>query len=449
MAAREKVILRRVTSYSVDIISNITREAIGILGIEPKSRAFLKPNMVMGPRYAEHAYTHPEFIRGVIRGLRSLGLRKQTLFEDCGLVVPLRFVYRSSGYGKLTRQEGIRFLNLAESVYDGWISVPNGRVHGRLPLPRELLIDGLRVYLPKLKVHSQTDITGALKLMIGIVKRSVRLHRHHYDLGHKIADSVAAYPPDLVLTDAVNIGINGVGCPDPVNLGVVIAARNPVAADAVSAWLLGFDPMEIEHLVLASGRGLGPVDLNKIEIINPDNIKPSPKDTYKEREVNQLNPFVRYFEGEVHKGRRCRGGCIGFIPESIHYVNRYNTWRNNEKINFTEKILFALLGQLPSQRRPRKLGIVVGEYQGDIPPEYRSNLIFVGDCTCAGDLKPRVHLKGCPVYMAAQTFAFARYSGHLNPYIDVIEGLPFIEAVIEERVRKVYNIIKYNLRRFL
>ncbi|MBD3285561.1 DUF362 domain-containing protein [candidate division WOR-3 bacterium] len=445
---KEKVILKRIKKYDIGEIRDFTRKAISILGIKPKPRAFLKPNMVMGPRYAEHAYTHPEFLRGVIRGLSSVGVRHKTIFEDCGLIVPLRFVYRRSGYNRLCRKERVRFFNLAEAVHDVKVTIPGGQVHGRLPLPSELLVDGLRVYLPKLKVHSQTDITCACKLMIGIIKRSIRLHRHHYDLGEKIVDSVAAYPPDLILVDAINVGINGVGCPDPVDVGVVIAARNPVAADAVSAWLLGFAPEKIEHLALASQRGLGPVDLSKIEIINPDNIKPARKGAFQERDVNQLNPHIRYFEGKTHGGRRCKGGCIGFVAESIHYVNHYNNWRKSEKVNIAAQALFGLLGQLPSQERPRKLGVVVGDYQGEIPSDYLSNLLFVGDCTRAGNLKPRAHLRGCPVYMARQAFAFAARSGYLNPYLDVMEGLPFIRAFLEEKLIKAYNIIKYNLRRF-
>ncbi|MEA3310911.1 MAG: DUF362 domain-containing protein [candidate division WOR-3 bacterium] len=444
---KEKVIIKRVQRYDVQAIQNFTGEAIRILGIEPKPRAFIKPNLVQATRYSEHAYTHPELLRGVFRALKEFGAAEQILFEDCGLAVPLRHAFRTSGYNRLCKEEKVRFLNLSEAVHDAFVKIKGGEVHTELPLPSLLLQDGIRVYAPKLKVHSQTDITGACKLMIGIIKRSVRLHRHHYDLDRKITDALAAYPPDLVLVDAVTIGINGVGCPDPVNLGVVIAARNPVAADAVSAWLLGFDPAEIEHLRLASGRGLGPVDLTKIELINPDRVQPARPGQYKERKINDLNPHIRYFEGDVHEGKRCRGGCIGFVAESIHYLNHYHNWRKNEKVNFAAGTLFGLLGQLPSQRQPRKLGVVVGDYKGDIPDEYRSNLVFVGDCTRAGSLRPRVHLKGCPVYMARQTFEFARHSGQLNPYLDVIEGLPFIRAFLEEKFMKAWNILTHPLRR--
>ncbi len=251
---KEKVIIRRIERYDPEAIRVFTGQVIKTLEIKPTGRVFIKPNLVHGPRYAEHAYTSPEFMRGVIRGLEESGAEDKILFEDCGLMVPLRYVSRRSGYNKLCRDERVRFLNLSEAVFDARLKVPSGQVHEELPLPSLLTRDGLRVFVPKLKVHSQTDITGACKLLVGIIKRSIRLHRHHYDLGFKIADALAAYPPDLILMDAVTIGVNGVGCPDPRDLGVVIASRNAVAADAVAAWLLGFSPNEIDHLKEDWGR---------------------------------------------------------------------------------------------------------------------------------------------------------------------------------------------------
>jgi|GEM_PF-2383429 len=444
---REKVIIKRIQSYDVQAIQNFTAEAIKKLGIKSKPRAFIKPNLVMATRYAEHAYTHTDVLKGVFRALDNHGIIQKTLFEDCGLFVPLRYAYRASGYNKLCKQENVDFLNLSEAIFDSFLKVDKASVHGRLPIPSTLTQDALRVFVPKLKVHSQTDITGAVKLNIGIIKRSIRLHRHHHDLGKKIADSLAAFPPDLVITDAINVGINGVGCPDAVNLGVMIASRNAVASDAVGAWLLGYNPEEIEHLTLASHRGLGPVKLSEVEIINPDNIQPVSSEVFREKEISKIHTNFSYFEGRVHEGKRCKGGCIGFIGESLHYLNRYNKWRRGENLNFFANALFGLIGQLPSQERQRKAGIVVGDYKGEIPEDLRSNLIFVGDCTKAGNYKPRVHLKGCPVYMARMVFRFAMDARAMNPFIDVVEGLPFIRAFIEEKVMKLYNIVTHHLRR--
>ncbi|TKJ43980.1 hypothetical protein CEE36_02350 [candidate division TA06 bacterium B3_TA06] len=443
---REKVIIKKVERYDPDAIQVFVADAIKILDVKPKPRAFIKPNLVQATRYAEHAYTHPELLRAIFRALKESGAAERILFEDCGLMMPLRYVYRKSGYKKLCWEEGVRFLNLAEAVHDVTIKAQHGQVHDELPIPSILIQDGIRVFVPKLKIHAQTDISGAAKLLIGLIKRSLRLHGHHYDLDRKIVDVLEAYPPDLVIIDGITLGTNGAGCPDPYPLNLLIASRNAVAADALAAHLVGFDPAKITHLRLAAGRGLGPCDLADIEIIGED-IKPLPPGTFAEPEIDSLNPYIRYFEGQVHEGKRCRGGCIGFVAEAIYYINHYRAWRSQEKVNPAARFLFRLLGQEPHQERPRKVGIVVGDYKGDLPEELRANLIFVGDCTRAGDLRPRTHLKGCPVFMSRIVFQTARQARLLNPYLDVMEGPAFIRAFIEEQFMCGWNRLIHPLKK--
>ena len=440
----EKVLVKRVDDYDAKTIEDFVTEAIRVLDIQPKPRAFIKPNLVQATRYSEHAYTHPELLRAIFRALKESGAAERILFEDCGLMVPMRYAYRKSGYARLCHEEGVRFLNLSEAVHDATIKVQHGQIHEELPIPSILIQEGIRVFVPKLKIHAQTDISGAAKLLIGLIKRSLRLEGHHYDLDRKIVDVLEAYPPDLVIIDGITLGRNGAGCPDPYPLGLLIASRNAVAADAVAAHLLGFDPAKITHLRLAAERGLGPCDLAEIEIIGED-IKPLPSGSFTEPDINSLNPYIRYFEGEVHDGKRCRGGCIGFVAEAIYYINHYRAWRSQEKVNPSARFLFRLLGQEPHQERPRKVGIVVGDYKGEIPEELRANLIFVGDCARANGLKPRTHLKGCPVFMARIVFHSARNARLLNPYLDVMEGLAFIRAFIEEQFMRGWNRVSHPL----
>jgi len=50
-------------------------------------------------------------------------------------------------------------------------------------------------------------------------------------------------------------------------MDLVIAGTDPVAVDAVGAAVMGIDPAEVEHLVLAEKKGLGTCNLQKIEIL--------------------------------------------------------------------------------------------------------------------------------------------------------------------------------------
>ena len=53
----------------------------------------------------------------------------------------------------------------------------------------------------------------------------------------------------------------------PIKLGVVIAGTDPVAVDAVSAAIMGFDPRSIGYLAYAEAAGLGTADLDAIRVV--------------------------------------------------------------------------------------------------------------------------------------------------------------------------------------
>ncbi len=73
--------------------------------------------------------------------------------------------------------------------------------------------------------------------------------------------------PDLVITDAIDIGLGGSTMTQGAHrLGLVVVADNAVAHDAVCSRLLGFDPEANEQLRIASARGFGPIGEDLIEL---------------------------------------------------------------------------------------------------------------------------------------------------------------------------------------
>jgi hypothetical protein len=56
----------------------------------------------------------------------------------------------------------------------------------------------------------------------------------------------------------------------PVIKNVILASADQVAIDAVSARLMGFDPLTIKYLRLAHEQGLGCADPREIEIVGDD-----------------------------------------------------------------------------------------------------------------------------------------------------------------------------------
>jgi uncharacterized protein (DUF362 family) len=86
-----------------------------------------------------------------------------------------------------------------------------------------------------------------------------------------------AYPPDLSITDGY-LGMEGDGPIDggPVDWKVAIASRDPVAADCLTAHLMGFPLTDTGYLWYCVKKGLGAGDLDKMEIVGAQ-----PRDCYR------------------------------------------------------------------------------------------------------------------------------------------------------------------------
>lgn len=179
--------------------------------------------------------------------------------------------YRALGYSEIAEEYGIQLVDLNEDKYE---IRRNPRASFVKEFEFPLTLEGAYIVsVPILKTHSLTTVTLSLKNMLGATlgdKTSAvfRKGRFHRRLDESIIDLNQYIRPDLAIIDGVVGGIGGELRAHPKEVGVIIASRDLVAADAVGASMLGFDPLSIGHLRLAQSRGLGVADLNEIEIIS-------------------------------------------------------------------------------------------------------------------------------------------------------------------------------------
>jgi ferredoxin len=128
------------------------------------------------------------------------------------------------------------------------------------------------ITLPKLKTHCLTLLTGAVKNSYGMLSgaEKVRLHavaRARRDFAEAVVDVFSIRPPDLAVMDAV-VAMEGDG-PSQGKLrevGMILAADNAVALDVGACEVMGVSPRRVEHLAIASARGLGPAGLDEIAV---------------------------------------------------------------------------------------------------------------------------------------------------------------------------------------
>jgi uncharacterized protein (DUF362 family) len=136
----------------------------------------------------------------------------------------------------------------------------------------EILPGNNVVQLPTVKTHVFTTITGAMKNAFGGLLNEKR-HWNHSVIHETLVDL-------LMIQQKIHSGLfavmdgtfagDGPGprCMEPKVKNVILASADQVAIDAVSAKLMGYDPLrDIKFIRLAHEMGLGCGDPAQIEIV--------------------------------------------------------------------------------------------------------------------------------------------------------------------------------------
>jgi len=130
------------------------------------------------------------------------------------------------------------------------------------------------IHLPTVKCHIYTTTTGAMKNAFGGLMNT-RRHQSHSWIHQTLVDLLAIqkeiHPGIFTLMDGTTCG-NGPGPRTmmPVEKDFILAGSDSVAIDAVAARMMGFEPMNIPYIRLATEAGLGTGIMKDIEIIGAD-----------------------------------------------------------------------------------------------------------------------------------------------------------------------------------
>ncbi|PIU89520.1 iron-sulfur cluster-binding protein [archaeon CG_4_10_14_0_2_um_filter_Archaea_38_6] len=130
------------------------------------------------------------------------------------------------------------------------------------------------IHLPTQKTHGHTTITGAMKNAFGGL---ITQRRHH---SHKVIHEVLV--DLLTIQKEIHRGIfavtDGTICGDGAGprtmtwheKNYLLASNDQVAVDALSAKMMGFEPMSIPFIKIAHDKGLGCGDIKQLDIKGED-----------------------------------------------------------------------------------------------------------------------------------------------------------------------------------
>ncbi|MBI5021055.1 MAG: DUF362 domain-containing protein [Ignavibacteriales bacterium] len=232
------------------------------------------------------ANTTPWQLEGCVKGLHANGLNDLVCIQNKTVVTNAFKGEDLNHYVPIFKKYNIPVLYNFKKEDMNWIRyTPKKAMH----VLNKIYPEGIYIpdyffgkniiHLPTVKCHIYTTTTGAMKNAFGGLLNTKRHYTHswiHKTLVDLLAIQKEIHPGIFAVMDGTTAG-NGPGprTMKPVIKNCMLASSDQVAIDAVSAKMMGFDPMSIEYIALAHQQKLGIGDVREIEIVGEDISKES------------------------------------------------------------------------------------------------------------------------------------------------------------------------------
>ena len=243
----------------------------------PEETIVLKPNLLQAAPPEKAITTHPAVVAAVAQAVKQVGATA-VIADSPGSGYrynekTLDRVYRSCEMGAVAEKSGA-VLNF-DTTYQA-VPFPDGKLVKRFEIITPALQADAVFNLCKLKTHVLTGITGAVKNLFGVIPGLTK-PGYHAKLREKdlfagaLLDLAARVSPRLSIADAV-VGMEGEGpgAGDPRQVGLLLAAPNPLALDVVASEIIGLPRENNPLLIEAEKRDLHPNRVDEIELVGAD-----------------------------------------------------------------------------------------------------------------------------------------------------------------------------------
>jgi uncharacterized protein (DUF362 family) len=240
----------------------------------------VKPNDTWASLEDLSAVTQADTLRAVLRCLKRFQPKRLVVTGGAG-AMETGEVFRLTGMMEALEEQGAEFFDHNRPPF---LEVPldyaperdvAGPQRSVMVNPRVLEYQTL-VSLAQLKVHETATVTLCLKnIAMSFPAADYYGHPRHSemrassffsDMHSFIAAMAKRFPAKLgiIVGHPAMIGIGPIGG-HTFETGMVIASRDPLAADTVGARLLGFTPRGVHHLWEANKLGLGETETEAME----------------------------------------------------------------------------------------------------------------------------------------------------------------------------------------
>jgi len=353
------VSLKKTGDNLFESVNELLSPLLSVMPLEGTS-VLIKPNLVEPLPCASGQTTNPLLVEAIVVWCKKRGARSIAVGEGPSYFQPaadLRACFTKTGIAEAAHRQGIPWVLFDDGPFRQFQDC-SPRTPRIFSLSEHAFSWDHIINVPVPKTHYLTTVSIAMKNLKGFIKREDK-PSFHYCGSEGIHGSVTQL--NVMIRPSLNI----IDCTAPThrNTRFLLASTDIVAADAVTASLMGLNPGDIQTITLGHAAGLGDMDLCRIDIIGDD---------LKEVHMNLEQPvdyITRVFPQITLDARSACSGCL--IP------------------------LFACLHRLEDIEMTASAGLhlVLGREVSETPVD--KQCLCIGQCTrhYAG---PSARLEGCP-----------------------------------------------------
>jgi uncharacterized protein (DUF362 family) len=249
--------------------SQITKEAIAALGgikrfISKGDTVIVKPNIGWDRRPEQAACTNPDVVKALVELCQEADAKEVIVLDNT--INPAQRTYARSGIAEAAKQAG------AKVPYPNPHHEKKMAINGEWLKEWEVYTDFVEadkiINVPIAKTHSLSRLTMGLKNWLGAIGGA--RNQLHQAIDYAMVDLAKFFNPVLTVLDGYRIlvrnGPQGGRLSDAELNKTVVAGVDYVAVDAMGATFFNIKPEELRFLELASQRGIGRIDLEKLNV---------------------------------------------------------------------------------------------------------------------------------------------------------------------------------------
>jgi uncharacterized protein (DUF362 family) len=368
---------------SIQVVYQMLKQAIDAVGglravIKDGDKVVVRANACWAAKPDSGIAADPRVVEALMRLIRDETKPRELVVADRSSIgADTTEAFEVSGVGAAALRGGADRVLALEKDQRVAVQVPDAKVLLKpVDLAQTMLDADVLIYLPKMKTHKLTGVSLTMKMNQGSLDWHDAIRNHGADMHPKMVDMLKVMRPHLSIIDGLwAMQGQGPGSPFPEDLikdfNVLIASRDPVAADTVGAAIMGFEPKhDVPMLRGAEMEGLGVASLDQIEVVGTpiDQVRRY----FRRGNINLigLDPKI-----DVFMGRTC-DGCLHFTRTGIDvYLANPKLMENVDKVTF----IIGKNAVVPTHLEnnpPHSYVFVVG----DCAEEHRARGIFLPGC---------------------------------------------------------------------